>query len=347
MQVELSEIPSSGALKGLESVPMKSFRILMLAALLMLSACAHHQRIPPETTSTVYSTYAGQDAPVYHYAPLFLAHNYQASYNRIGRPSARYDDRGNEQIYIDSQNPIIFFLKKNFTTPKGHYTNLIYRVHFSKVPFSLIPFYLTAGKNVGLMVVITLDSQQRPVLVTTVHTCGCYLVIVPTSFLPRDALPVKWREKPIRAYGETLPCLLDYSKIQDPKLLIHLRPGVHRVMDLEIIGKQELQDSRRFNVIYTDLKPARELEKIPLDSDHTSFYHQKGLLKGYVKGSVKPLESIFLSLLSLDFFVGTDKVYADHQESGNPFYTSLKPWNRNASDIRNFATFLEFWGWQL
>jgi len=276
----------------------------MLCALLILSACAHHKKIPPETTRNVYSADSCQDALVYDYAPLFLTHNYGASYNRIGEPSARYDDRGNEQIYIDSGNPIIFFLKNTFTTLKGHYTNLIYRVHFPKVPFRLIPFYLTAGKNVGLMVVITLDSQQRPVLVTTVHTCGCYLVIVPTSFLPRDALPVKWKEKPIRAYGENLPWLLDYSKIRDPKLLIHLRPGVHRVMDIEIIDKHKLQDSRQFNVIYADLKPARELEKIPVDGGTTSFYHQKGLLKGYVKGSVKPLESIFLSLLSLDFFCG-------------------------------------------
>jgi len=278
---------------------------------------------------------------------LSRIHNYGASYNRIGEPSARHDDRGNEQVYIDNGNPIIFFLKNTFTTPKGHYTNLIYRVHFPKVPFRLIPFYLTAGKNVGLIVVITLDSQQRPVLVTTVHTCGCYLVIVPTSFLPRDALPVKWREKPIRAYGENLPRVLDYSKIRDSKLLIHLRPGVHRVMNLEIIAKDKLQDSRQFNVIYADLKPARELEKIPIDGGTTSFYHQKGLLKGYVKGSVKPLESIFLSLLSLDFFVGTDKVYADPQEYGNPFYTSLKPWNRNASDMWDFAAFLKFWGWRL
>ncbi|RZB35623.1 MAG: hypothetical protein SRB2_02920 [Desulfobacteraceae bacterium Eth-SRB2] len=76
MQIDLSETPASGALKGLESVPMKSFKILILAALLLLSACAHHKRIPPETISTVYWTDADQDAPVYHYAPLFLAHNY-------------------------------------------------------------------------------------------------------------------------------------------------------------------------------------------------------------------------------------------------------------------------------
>ena len=95
------------------------------------------------------------------------------------------------------------------------------------------------------------------------------------------------------------------------------------------------------------LSACADHEKIPIDGRTTSFYHQKGLLKGYVKGSVKPLESIFLSLLSLDFFMGTDKVYADSQEYGNPFYTSLKPWNRKASNIWNFAAFLEFWGWQL
>ncbi len=31
----------------------------------------------------------------------------------------------------------------------------------------------------------------------------------------------------------------------------------------------------------------------------------------------------------------------------NPFYTSLKPWNRKASDMWNFAHFLQFWGWRL
>ena len=31
----------------------------------------------------------------------------------------------------------------------------------------------------------------------------------------------------------------------------------------------------------------------------------------------------------------------------NHLYTSLKPWNRNESDMWNFARFLEFWGWRL
>jgi hypothetical protein len=315
--------------------------------MVILTACAHHQKIPFEATRTVYSAVAGQDAQIFQFAPVFLVHDYQATYNRIGQASAKYDDQRNEKIYIDTQKPTVYFLRRSFSTPRGRYSNLIYRVHFPEVPFGLIPFNLTAGNNIGLMVVITLDSQQRPVLVTTVHTCGCYLAIIPTSFLPRDALPLEWNEKPLSVYGETLPPLVDYSKTDDPKLLVYLRPQVHRIMDLEVIDRQELQDGRRFKVIEAPLKPAQELENIPLGDSFTSFYYQEGILKGHVKGSIKPLESILLSLPSLDFFVGTDKAYADSQESGNPFYTSLKPWNRHASDMWDFAKFLKFWGWRL
>jgi len=150
---------------------------------------------------------------------------------------------------VDTDHPTIYYLKRQFATPKGRYTNLIYRVHFPKVPFSLIPFYLTAGNNVGLMVIITLDSAQKPVLVTTVGTCGCYLAIVQTSFLPGDALPDKWRDKPLNIYGEILPARLSYANRNTSKLLIHIRPGVHRVMDLEVVDEKNLKTSQFFTII--------------------------------------------------------------------------------------------------
>ena len=325
----------------------KYFRILMLGLLLILSGCAHHQKIPFEKKMSLYQGQSVEDRLILLYEPLFLSHISDSDYNRIGKPSARYDDQGMEHIYVDIEHPIIYYLKRNFTTSKGQYTNLIYRVHFPKVPFSLIPFHLTAGKNVGLLVVITLDAVKRPVLVTTVGTCGCYLAIVPTSFLPRDALPLKWQDKPINVYGEILPSRLNYANMENPKLLIHIRPGAHRVMDLEIVNAREINKSPHFIIIPAPLKPMQDLERIPINNGITSFYYDKGVLKGHVKGSVKPWESIFMSLPSLDFFVGTDKIYADSKETGNPFYTSLKPWNREASDMWDFVTFLKFWGWKL
>lgn len=325
----------------------KFARIFLLVLVLILSGCAHHKKIPAEKTKTVYQGQDIEESLIFQHAPFFLVHNNTLTYNRIGRPSARYDDKGNEKIYVNTEHPVIYYQKRSFTTQKGRYTNLIYRIHFPKVPFSLIPFHLTAGNNVGLMVVITLDSAKRPVLATTVGTCGCYRVIIPTSFLPVDALPVKWQDKPHDVYGEILPSRLNYANRKNPKLLIHIRPGVHRVMDIEVVDEKNIKASRLFTIIPAPLKPIQELERIPLNNLTTSFYHDTGVLKGHVKGSVKPWESIFLSLLSLDFFVGTDKIYGDSKETGNPFYTSLKPWNRNASDMWDFEAFLKFWGWRL
>lgn len=37
---------------------------------------------------------------------------------------------------------------------------------------------------------------------------------------------------------------------------------------------------------------------------------------------------LFLGWLSLGFLVGSDNKYGDSRETGNSFYTSLKPWNR-------------------
>lgn len=323
------------------------FRILMLGLFLILSGCAHHQKIPFEKTKTLYQGQDTNDSLILQHTPFFVTHNSASTDNRIGQPSARYDDQGEEQIDVDIEHPVIYYLKRTFTTSKGQYINLIYRVHFPKVPFSLIPFHLNAGKNVGLLVVITIDATQRPVLVTTVGTCGCYLAIVPTSFLPYDALPLKWPDDSIDIYGERLPSRLNYTNMKNPKLMIYLRPGVHRVMDMAVVDERAIRKSPHFTIIPASLKPMQELEHIPLDRGTTSFYYNKGVLKGHVKGSVKPWESIFLSLPSLDFFVGTDKIYGDRKETGNPFYTSLKPWNREASDMWYFAIFLKFWGWRL
>ncbi len=118
-------------------------------------------------------------------------------------------------------------------------------------------------------------------------------------------------------------------------------------MGLEVMEDPDLHDESPIKIIPTPLAHMEKLQRIPIDGKTTTFYHNEGLLKGHVKGSVKYWESLFLSLISLDLFVGTDKVYADTEITGNPFYTSLKPWNRYSSNIWNFSGFLAFWGWDL
>jgi len=319
---------------------------LIVAAALLLFGCAHNQPLPSEPYHWVYKTDGSGDGAAESWAPAFVAYDHAEAYNRIGRPTVRQESDGSQTVFIDPQEPVVYFMQRSFATDRGVYTNLIYRVHFPKIPFSLIPFNLTAGKNVGLMVVVTLNADNLPVLVTTVHTCGCYKAIVPTRYLPRDAYPPEWKGEILDVYGEHLPPVLDFKAVPNPQILVYLRPEVHRVMDLEVRDGQDLS-ADPFRVIPMKVEAMDRLEHLPVDDGTTSFYYSNGVLKGHVKGSVKPFETMFLSLISLDLFVGTDKAYADTAETDNPFYTSLKPWRREDSNMWDFARFLHYWGWRL
>ncbi len=324
---------------------MRLYAILILFLLPGLTACSHGPLVQRKlAAAAVYVPTDTQKSLSNRFAPVFLIPDSPQSYDKIGRPAARYDNVGNEKIYIDTDHPAIYFCEKKFKTDTGEYTNLIYRIHFPGIPASLFPFHLGAGKNVGLMVVVTMDSRQRPVLVTTVHTCGCYLAMVPTSFLAKEALPDGWNRESRWVYGEILPGMVDYESKSQPRLLISIRPEVHRVADIRIVESHTLGNMPRVSM---PLVAMESLDEIPINGGFTSFFYEQGLLKGYVKDAVKYWETILLSPISLDFFVGTDKAFKDSNETGKPFYTSLKPWNRSRSDMWCFDRFLKFWGWKL
>ncbi len=316
--------------------------------LLLVIGCAHPPVKEMENGIPIYSGTTTPETLIQEHTPLFAAYGFNDAWNRIGTPSAKTNEKGEERIYVDGDRPAIYGLERKFVTKKGSYTNLIYRIHFSEVPFSLVPFYLTAGKNVGLLVVLTLDEKNRPLLVTTVHTCGCYVAVIPTNYLSKDAYPEDWNlAEPVRVYGETLPAELDFRNKLSPKLLVHLRPDVHRVMNLEVVeGANSTNPGARI-VIETPLLPMEDLTRIPINGQQTSFYYEEWPYKGLVKDSFKSWETLFLSLISLDFFVGTDKIYGDGKTTGTRFFTSLKPWTREESDMWHFERFLRYYGWNL
>ncbi len=321
-----------------------SIQIFFLAAVLIGQGCAHHFAIPADSRTAVYQV---AETDLATRPPAFVVYAYEEEINRIGSPVVRTGAGSEQTIEIDTAKPALYVMQRSFTTPKASYTNWIYRIHFPGVPFSLIPFNLTAGRNSGIMVVVTYNQQQQPVLVTTVHTCGCYMHIVPTNFLPEHAFPQNWQNKPQDVYGETLPALLDFESVDNPILLVHLQPEVHRVMNLEVIDQARLE-SREYGIINLSFADMDDLQQLATDiGSTTSFYHKDGWRKGYVKGSFKPLETLFLSWLSLDLFVGSDKIYADPHIWNNRFYTSLKPWRRQESDMWDFPGFLKYWGWRL
>ncbi len=315
-------------------------RLVVLVLALGLTSCSGVPRV-----DVPQKAYVGQNdgSLLARYAPAFVLQTYAAPYNRIGAPTAWLVD-GDEVVCVDPDRPVIYAEQRAFTTARGSYTNLIYRVHLPGVPFP----HLTTGRNVGVFVIITLDAQQRPVLVTTVHTCGCYLAFMPTSYTPPDALPPGWESGRRDVYGELLPGLLQMPRPLDERYrpVVFLRDGTHRVMDVRIENVDEAP--WRYDVIETPVRPLDSLERLPLgDGRTTSFYETEGSGKGFVKGSRKPLEMLFTGWMALDLRVGRDKRLASRDEMNTTLYTSLKFWRRADSDLWPFAQFLDYWGWKL
>ena len=92
---------------------------------------------------------------------------------------------------------------------------------------------------------------------------------------------------------------------------------------------------------------SEQLHQLLLGDGVTSFYHQSGPQKGYVKNSIKIWERLWMSWWVLDLRVGSDKLLGDPAETGTVFYTSLKPWRRDESNLWHFERFLNYWGWRL
>ena len=313
--------------------------LILCLLLIVLTGCAAQQGNRPEDIRLVSVAVP----PAKTTAPSFLIPEWQQPYNRIGTVQARRNN-GVEQISIDPGSATVYHGRFTFTTESGTFINYVYRVHFQKIPFSLIPFHLGAGSNVGVLVVVTVDKAQRPLLVTTANTCGCYVAVIPTSYLPGSAYPDNWPEQQQRIYGEVLPAHLQMSA-PDDRFQVSIRPEVHRVMDVQVIPAN-YHPSRQ--TVIAGLQPLSALKSLPLPGGTTtSMFYGTWPLRGHVKGAIKPWESLLLSLVSLDFYVGMDKEYGNTDESGNPFYTSLKPWNRRSSDMNDFAGFLRFHGWKL
>ncbi|MCI5211977.1 MAG: hypothetical protein D3910_25080, partial [Candidatus Electrothrix sp. ATG2] len=118
----------------------------------------------------------------------------------------------------------------------------------------------------------------------------------------------------------------------------------HRVKDIWLADAGFLPN---FTTIAADFQPLTALEMLPLgDQWVTSFYETTGPRKGYVKGSYKTRERLFMSWWAFDWRIGEDKKLGKDTGDGTIFYTSLKPWRREASDLRDFIGFARYWGWK-
>ena len=321
--------------------------IIVLLAALLLESCAYYRPAPIVKPALAYIVGHDDDRFSSH-SPVFLIEESGKSYNLIGTPTAVPNEKGGERVYVDSASPTIYTLQQSFETGRGVYTNLFFRVHFEKSAFSLIPFNVSAGQNTGHIIVVTLNQRGEPLLYTTVHSCGCYLAFVPTSLLPDEAFPPGWSREEQRVYGEKLPGIVRFpgGETAGYRAVILFRSGSHRVKGLRLESAREIRE--RYLLKPAAMLPLGALESLPVKGGSTtSFFETGGPRKGYVKGSHKLWEKLFISWWAFDWRVGEDKIFRPDGPTETVFYTSMKFWDRKESDMEDFANFLRYWGWGL
>lgn len=327
---------------------MRKLLFLIIFLQLAVAACAPLPRTPDDKQNLAYLGRTDDQTLLAGHLPIFIVEQPDKPYNKIGTPKAVITEEGRERIHVDPEQPTVYAEERKFATAGNSYTNLIYRVHFRETPYGLFPFQLGAGENVGLLVIVTLNASGQPVLYTTVHTCGCYLAFIPTTYLPETAYPPGWPKNNQVVYAEILPSRLDPQNehLKSPALALWIRDASHRIKDISLTDKTTFNS---FAIAPIRIQPLPLLEKLSLGDGGgtTSFYETSGPRTGYVKGSRKPFERFLMGWWALDWKVGEDKKLGRDKSEPPVFYTSLKPWARNESDLRDFAAFLNYWGWKL
>ena len=315
---------------------------LFFALIVSLSGCC--TKPPNPITTALYNSQVLRTVPFLPHPPAFHVKSADQPYNKIGTPLVTEKD-GFPLVMVKSTTPTMYAEQATFSTQKGTYTNHIFRIHFPRVPFDWCNLHITAGNNPGLLIIYTLDRADRLVLITTVHTCGCFLAFIPTEDLAEEFYPPDWPQETQSVYGHTLPAILgsQHSTAQIPYYFT-LESGTHRISD---ISQKISNDPNLVLAPIMEIQPMEDLYRLPYKDKNISFFEEKGRREGYVKNNSKILERLLISWWAFDWYVGEDKAYGKNDSSTTPFYTSLKFWQRSNSDMKNFPKFLAYWGWGL
>jgi len=315
---------------------------LFLAIVLCFSGCC---TTPARQYSEVlYKAEPPLTEPVSVSPPAFYVKSGDKPYNKIGTPTVT-EKNGAPLVLVSSAAPTMYIEQASFSTTKNTYTNLIYRIHFPEVPFDWCNLNITTGTNPGLLIIYTVDPMDKIVLITTVHTCGCYLAFFPTKDLAKADYPPNWPEETQSVYGYTLPAVLpsQLHTVNKP-YYITLESGTHRISD---VSYTTTTPPSQTIAPLMKIQPMENLYHLPYKDGNISFFENTGRREGYVKNNSKILERLLISWWAFDWHVGEDKAYGKSESSTTPFYTSLKFWQRGNSDMKNFSQFLTYWRWSL
>ena len=307
--------------------------VTLTSGLLQIAPAADLAYVPAGTE-------LGQDreaALLLRHAPVFVVRQSEEAVNRVGTPEIRHES-GRDRVLVNPATPRIYAEVRRDRVGDTPVLQLLYRVHFQAVPFASKVFF-EAHRNAGVLAIVTLtEREQEPIFFTTVHTCGCFLALLPTDRLPHDVLPAKWPRTTKRVTGKTLPAIVKYPKSGRTRIALRLEAKTHRVE--HITTTATMQNIPRTAVPLRPMKELHQLAVVGGGGRRASFFYTSGPLKGYVRGAWSPIEGLTLGALLLDPMLGSDKDFGDPEITSTRFYTSLWPWEREVSRLDRMGVLL-------
>jgi hypothetical protein len=266
------------------------------------------------------------------FAPAFVIDEGEAVWNRIGTPTL-HRRAGIERARVETGTPALYAEARAERIGARDAWQLVYRIHFDQLAPTW-KYLASLHRNAGLLVLVTVDRESgEPLSVSTVHTCGCWLAVVPTDALAHAALPPGWPAERQDVHGESLPARIGAPALgAGERFVVHLASRSHRVRDVVVARPL---DARELPLVAMDA--LRELPVQGVPGATGSFFHEAGWLRGYVKGAWVPLEGLTLGVLTFDPRLGMDRDFGDPEVTGARFFTALAPWRREETRLDRFG----------
>ncbi|MEO5772148.1 MAG: hypothetical protein ABIQ29_08770 [Burkholderiaceae bacterium] len=197
------------------------------------------------------------------HAPIFDIEA-QREYDRIGAPGWRAAG----QLAVDTGETVVY-QRLTHTLVQGHaLVQLVYTAWFAERP-KRGAFDLLGGAIDGLIVRITLAPDGRPLLVDTIHACGCFHLFFPAAGVTlRPGAPVdkEWA---------FVPAALPRWQAGD-RFAIRVASATHDVIGLSTVPSTQPDLTARYQ-----RRPESQLKRLPTpDGGVRSLYGPDGLVAG-------------------------------------------------------------------
>lgn len=195
------------------------------------------------------------------YAPVIEVEA-EAEHNRIGAPELNHQG----QPAVDTDRPVVYTEVSAIRFASETLVQLNYTWWFTERPVDHW-FDLLGGTLDGLTLRLTLAPSGEPLLVETMHNCGCYHQYYPIQgLLVRDR--PEYAEPPLVLPGPGAPQ-------KDERIHVRLEDGTHYVQALTF-DRPESQDATAY-----PLRDYDRLRSLPRgEGDRRSLFQPDGLVDG-------------------------------------------------------------------